>query len=116
LRALSDVGERRRALDDALAAGGVLDPLRVRAGAVEGWLADPVAGVAAGVVEIKLRSPDPEELTLREARLLGSADLICHEPDVSPAVLERARADAGRRAIGRGEAVDGEGLCIVLRL
>jgi uroporphyrin-III C-methyltransferase / precorrin-2 dehydrogenase / sirohydrochlorin ferrochelatase len=110
-----DVGERRRALDAALAAGGVLDPLGAEAGAVTGWLADPLAGAAAGVVEITLRSPDPEDLTLREARLLGSADLICHEPDVPPAVLERARADAGRRAIGQGESVVGDGLCIVLR-
>lgn len=114
-----DVGERRRALDDALAAGGVLDPLRADADAdaVAGWLADPSAGAAAGVVEITLRSPDPEDLTLREARLLGSADLICHEPDVPMVVLERARADAARRAIERGESVEGEaaGLCIVLR-
>lgn len=111
-----DVGQRRRALDDALAAGGVLDPLSARADAVAGWLADPGAGVEAAVVEITLRSPDPEELTLREARLLGSADLICHEPDVPLAVLERARADAGRRAIARGEPVAAQGLCIVLRL
>jgi uroporphyrin-III C-methyltransferase / precorrin-2 dehydrogenase / sirohydrochlorin ferrochelatase len=113
-----DVGERRRALDAALAAGGALDPLRAPAGAVAGWLADPAPGVAAGVVELVLRSPDPEDLTLREARLLGSVDLLCHEPDVPGAVLERARADAARRAIGAGESVAAVAgiLCVVIRI
>jgi len=112
-----DVGARRRALDAALATGGVLDPLRAEAGAVAAWLADPAPGVAAQVIEIALRSPDPEDLTLREARLLGSADLICHEPGVAAAVLDRARADAGRRAIAAGESVGpaAGGLCLVLR-
>jgi uroporphyrin-III C-methyltransferase/precorrin-2 dehydrogenase/sirohydrochlorin ferrochelatase len=112
-----DVSERRRALDGALAAGGVLDPLRARAGEVERWLAAAGAGQAGGVVEIVLRSPDPEELTLREARLLGSADLVCHEPAVGEAVLDRARADAARRAIAPGESLaeGGQGLSIILR-
>jgi uroporphyrin-III C-methyltransferase/precorrin-2 dehydrogenase/sirohydrochlorin ferrochelatase len=112
-----DVGDRRRALDGALAAGGVLDPLRGDADAVAQWVSDPAAGVAAGVVEITLRSADPEDLTLREARLLGSADLICHEPGVGDAVLDRARADAARRLIAVGAVVEAQstGLCIVIR-
>ncbi|MDE1916490.1 MAG: bifunctional precorrin-2 dehydrogenase/sirohydrochlorin ferrochelatase [Sphingomonadales bacterium] len=111
-----DVGERRRALDRALATGGVLDPLRAEAGAVAHWLDDPAAGVAAGVVELVLRSADPEDLTLREARLLGSVDVLCHEPDVPLAILERARADAVLHIITRGQRVTEEaGLCVVLR-
>ncbi|WP_343609940.1 NAD(P)-dependent oxidoreductase [Novosphingobium sp.] len=111
-----DVGERRRALDGALAAGGVLDPLSADASAVAGWLADPAAGAVAGVVEIRLRSDDPDDLTLREARLLGSADVVCHEPDVPVAVLDRARADALRQAIAPGEVPQGSaGLWLVLR-
>lgn len=111
-----DVGERRRALDRALATGGMLDPLQAEAGSVARWLDDPAAGIAAGVVELVLRSPDPEDLTLREARLLGSVDVLCHEPDVPPAILERARADAVRRVIIPGQRVTEEaGLCVVVR-
>jgi uroporphyrin-III C-methyltransferase / precorrin-2 dehydrogenase / sirohydrochlorin ferrochelatase len=33
---------------------------------------------------------------LRAARLLGEADRVYHTPDVAPAILDRARADAAR--------------------
>lgn len=91
-----EAGERRRALDAALAGSGPLDPLADgSAGRVEAWLADPRRG-EAGVVEITLRSDDPDDLTLREARLLGTADVVAHDLRVAPAVLDRARADAVR--------------------
>ena len=45
---------------------------------------------------IVLVSDDPDDLTLRIARLLGQADRIYHHPDVLPAILDRARADADR--------------------
>jgi uroporphyrin-III C-methyltransferase/precorrin-2 dehydrogenase/sirohydrochlorin ferrochelatase len=85
-----DAGERRRALDAALGQGGALDPLED-------------AGAERAPVEITLRSADPEDLTLREARLLGSADLIVHEAEVPPAILDRARADAARQLAGADE-------------
>ena len=112
-----DAGERRRALDAALGEGGALDPMREgSASALEGWLAGNDAAAVSGVIEIRLRSSDPEDLTLREARLLGSADLLAHEPDVPAVILARARADAARFPIGRGaEAPVSEGLVIVLR-
>jgi uroporphyrin-III C-methyltransferase/precorrin-2 dehydrogenase/sirohydrochlorin ferrochelatase len=67
-------------------------------------------------VEIRLRSDDPDDLTLREARLLGSADVVCHEGDVAVAVLDRARADALRQVIAPGEMPEGgAGLWLVLR-
>jgi uroporphyrin-III C-methyltransferase/precorrin-2 dehydrogenase/sirohydrochlorin ferrochelatase len=47
-------------------------------------------------VTIVLRSDDPEDLTLREARLLGIADTLLAEADIPPAILARARADARR--------------------
>ncbi|WP_313958510.1 bifunctional precorrin-2 dehydrogenase/sirohydrochlorin ferrochelatase [Novosphingobium sp. 9] len=79
-----DAGERRRALDMALGEGGALDLLREHPeGAVPRWL-EGASGGASGVVEIALRSADPEDLTLREARLLGSVDLLLHEPGVPP--------------------------------
>jgi uroporphyrin-III C-methyltransferase/precorrin-2 dehydrogenase/sirohydrochlorin ferrochelatase len=112
-----DAGDRRLALDDALGEGGALDPLREdSAGQVESWLDGGQGTAASGTVEITLRSADPEDLTLREARLLGSASMILHEPGISPAILDRARADAVRVAIAAGEAPPvAAGLAIVLR-
>jgi uroporphyrin-III C-methyltransferase/precorrin-2 dehydrogenase/sirohydrochlorin ferrochelatase len=112
-----DAGERRRALDAALATGGVLDPLEPgSAERAEGWL-DDVARQPVKPAEIRLRSDDPDDLTLREARLLGSADLLAHEAGVPDAILDRARADAMRQVIARGEGPPAyPGMVVVLRL
>ena len=95
-----DAGARRGAIDAALADGGALDPM-VEHGedAVERWLAADDAPSAPRIAEIALRSDDPDDLTLRDARLLGSADVIRHAADVPDAILIRARADAERRAL-----------------
>ncbi|HSX53833.1 MAG TPA: NAD(P)-dependent oxidoreductase [Sphingomonas sp.] len=91
-----DAGDRRRAIGAALA--GRLDPLTDQpADTVERWLATPDAGLA-GFVRIALRSADPDDLTLREARLLAQADRVTHRADVPAAILTRARADAERIA------------------
>ena len=111
----ADVGERRRALDAALAAGGALDPLdEASAERIEGWL-EGVRTEAGAVVEIRLRSADPDDLTLREARLLGSADVLAYESEVAAAVLDRARADARRLVVRPGETAQAAGLVVVLR-
>ena len=65
-------------------------------------------------MEIVLSSDDPEELTLRQARLLGSADAILAEPGVPAAILARARADAVRLSLPL-EGVEPAGLLVVLR-
>jgi uroporphyrin-III C-methyltransferase/precorrin-2 dehydrogenase/sirohydrochlorin ferrochelatase len=92
-----DAAERRHALDAALAEAGPLDPLDPAAGErVASWLADPATHAERGTVEIVLTSDDPDELTLRQARLLGAADAILHDPDIPAAILTRARADAAR--------------------
>lgn len=89
-----DVGERRRAIGAALA--GPIDPLMEQpADAVTRWLADP-GQPRDRRVTIVLRSADPDDLTLREARWLAQADSVTHRPGVPPAILERARADAER--------------------
>lgn len=91
-----DAGDRRRAIGAALA--GPLDPLRDQPDdAVERWLAGPAA-VEEGLVRIGLRSGDPDDLTVRESRLLAQADRVTHRPDVPGAILTRARADAERIA------------------
>ena len=116
---LPDNTARRQALDAALGPGGALDLLDGAAAArVAGWAAGDLAAPEALLVELHIPSADPEELTLRQARLLGSADGIAHEPGVAPAILHRARADAARRPIAAGEAVHqapGAGLWLVLR-
>ncbi len=112
-----DAGDRRRALDDAMAAGGVLDPLRDGgAERLDEWLGGTDGVARADVVEIRVRSDDPEDLTLREARLLGSADLLAYEPGVPDVIMERARADAARVAIAMGAFADNRpGLTVILR-
>jgi len=92
-----DGGERRRALAAAMASGGPLDPLGE--GKVAEWLAAPEAAPAT-LGRIALRSADPDDLTLRQARWLASADRVYHRLDVPAAVLHRARADAERVACG----------------
>ncbi len=113
-----DAGERRRALDAALSFGGTLDPMgQGGSEAVDSWLAGTATNLAGGLVELRLASADPDDLTLRQARLLGSADILAHEPDVPVAILDRARADAVRRVIRRGEVLpEGVGLTVVLRI
>ena len=88
-----DGADRRRALAEAMTPGGPLDPLGE--GDVDAWLADPQAA-AAPSLHIRLTSPDPDDLTLRQARALASADAVHHAPGVPPAILARARADADR--------------------
>ncbi len=114
-----DTGERRRAIGAALA--GPLDPFdsesaeRVErvflrhAGLVPASTSeddpDPAGAGDGGPrdkpgVTIELNSTDPDDLTLRQARALALADRLFHAPDVPPAILARARADAPRIACG----------------
>jgi uroporphyrin-III C-methyltransferase/precorrin-2 dehydrogenase/sirohydrochlorin ferrochelatase len=89
--------QRRRAIDAALDPGGPLDPLTDLDGdAVSHWIDGEVVVTPPRLIDIELRSPDPDQLTLAEARWLAQADTIIHEPDVPPAILDRARADAAR--------------------
>lgn len=91
-----DGGARRRAIGAGLA--GPLDPLRdLEADAVERWLAQkPNESPASREVAIRVRSDDPDDLTVREARWLAQADRVTHRPGVPAAILDRARADADR--------------------
>jgi uroporphyrin-III C-methyltransferase/precorrin-2 dehydrogenase/sirohydrochlorin ferrochelatase len=110
-----DGDARRRALGTALSAGGALDPLTAHdEGAVARWL-DTADALPSEHVRIALRSPDPDELTLREARLLARADRLVHAPDVPPAILDRARADADR-ILGDTAPPGAAGLTILLEM
>lgn len=92
-----DMAERRRALDAALGEGGPLDPL-AEGGAdrLEPWLEGAEDIAPNSVHTFTLRSDDPEDLTIRQARLLGSADAVIADPGVPETILDRARADAQR--------------------
>lgn len=95
-----DADARRRAIDAALAHGGVLDPMDADAAErVEGW-AEHARGEpsARRLVTVPLGSDDPDDLTLATARLLGEADHVFHAAGVPDAILNRARADAVRHA------------------
>lgn len=112
--------ERRRALDAALTEGGLLDPLKSDAfQRVNAWIEGTERPAEGAVVTLTLASADPEDLTLRQARLLGEADVLLMDGDVPPAILARARADAQRRVLppasmglegvkpGSGDGLDG---------
>lgn len=110
-----DAAERRRALDAALARGGALDVLDGNAAErVDGWLTAAPGAEAERAVTISLVSDDPDDLTLRQARLLGTADTIIHDEDVPPAVLARARADAVRYRADAAPGISG-GVTVILR-
>jgi len=107
--------DRRRALDAALGEGGLLDPMDDRpADRVDIWLAGANIPAVSGTVEIALTSDDPEDLTLRQSRLLGTADVVLHDAAVPPQILDRARADALRRILPFEGDFPG-GLVVVLR-
>lgn len=110
-----DAAERRRALDAALTQGGPLDPLESgSAERVPNWLAEPGSALPAQTVELVLTSDDPDDLTLRQARLLGEADTILHGPDIADAILARGRADAVRGDLDSA-AAPRPGLTLILR-
>jgi len=89
--------DRRRAIDAALASGGALDPLDAGAAdRVEAWLESDASIQPSRLETVRLASANPDDLTLRAARLLGEADHIFHPARVPAAILDRARADAVR--------------------
>jgi uroporphyrin-III C-methyltransferase / precorrin-2 dehydrogenase / sirohydrochlorin ferrochelatase len=97
-----DAGDRRRALDAALTQGGPLDPLgQGGSEAVAIWLEQ--GGDAAPITcAFTVHSDDPDDLTLRQVRWLGQADVVAYEAGVAPAILNRARADAARVELVQG--------------
>jgi uroporphyrin-III C-methyltransferase/precorrin-2 dehydrogenase/sirohydrochlorin ferrochelatase len=112
-----DFDDRRRAIGAGLALGGPIDALAEDAAASIGsWLGTEAAATRSALVTIRLRSIDPEELTLREARLLALADRIWHRRDVPDAVLVRARGDAARIPSDGPPADPGGGFALYLEM
>lgn len=97
-----DGGERRRAIDEALREGGALDALNPKSfERAEDWAAGAHSNTAVTWHEFTVSSSDPDNLTIKQARLLGEADCVCIDGDVPPAILARARADAQRVTCNR---------------
>ncbi len=110
-----DGDARRRAIDAALQEGGALDPFETQdGGAVQHWLAGKAEANPQEVLDFTLASTDPEDLTLRQARALGMADTVLHDPHLPEELLVRARADAVRQALPAEPPADG--LTVILRL
>ncbi|MCB2088983.1 MAG: NAD(P)-dependent oxidoreductase [Sphingomonadaceae bacterium] len=110
-----DGADRRRALDNALKEGGALDVLDAgSAERVESWLETPEVGTETQTHAITLTSDDPDDLTLRQARLLGMADVVVHDADVPETILCRARADAVR-VVSSASSANLSGLTVILR-
>lgn len=92
-----DGADRRRAIDTALREGGALDPFNNASHErAESWASGDIADEVATTVIFDLSSHDPEDLTLRQARMLGEADAVCSQGPVAREILARARADAMR--------------------
>jgi uroporphyrin-III C-methyltransferase / precorrin-2 dehydrogenase / sirohydrochlorin ferrochelatase len=108
--------DRRRAIDAALMPGAPLDPFADGAAArVAGWLAADADAHVSGVLHhIMLTSADPDDLTLRQARWLASADHLCHTNAVPTAILDRARADATRTFCAAAPPAPGSGVTVWL--
>jgi uroporphyrin-III C-methyltransferase / precorrin-2 dehydrogenase / sirohydrochlorin ferrochelatase len=107
-----DPTARRQAIDAALSEGGALDPF-ADGGDVAAWLASDQRKTPDRVETLALTSTDPDELTLRAARLLSTAATIYHSADVPPVILNRARADA-TRVLGDPPEQLGAGLTLVI--
>ena len=104
-----DMGERRRAFAAMLAEGGTFDPFTTLPAISDddgdeqrdvplACATGPRPPSGGSPAAILLASADPDDLTLRQARALANADRVYHAPDVPPAILDRARADAARIA------------------
>ncbi len=92
-----DGADRRRALDSALREGGGLDAFEPKSHErVADWLNQGEIAPKPATIVITIESQDPEDLTIKQARILGEADVICADSDIPEQILARARADALR--------------------
>jgi uroporphyrin-III C-methyltransferase / precorrin-2 dehydrogenase / sirohydrochlorin ferrochelatase len=105
---------RRQAIDAALSEGGALDPFS-NGGDVAAWLSSGQTDAPDRVEKLALTSADPDELTLRAARLLSTAATIYHSADVPLAILNRARADA-TRVLGEAPEQAEAGLTLIIKM
>ncbi|MEQ1548614.1 MAG: NAD(P)-dependent oxidoreductase [Chakrabartia sp.] len=92
-----DAADRRRAIDGALDPGGALDLFKDETN-VSAWVSGKGQPWLTGLQTLTIASNDPDDLTIKQARLLGQADHILYHPQIAQAILSRGRADATRTA------------------
>jgi uroporphyrin-III C-methyltransferase / precorrin-2 dehydrogenase / sirohydrochlorin ferrochelatase len=109
-----DPTARRQAIDAALSEDGALDPFAGN-GDVAAWLASDQGETPDRTETLVLTSTDPDELTLRAARLLSTAATVYHSANVPLAILNRARADA-TRVQGEPPENPGAGLTLIVTI
>ena len=63
---------------------------------VEEWASGSAEAQTSAWFEVVVGSEDPDDLTIKQSRLLGEADAICIHGDVPEGILACARADAER--------------------
>lgn len=110
-----DSSERRQAIARGLAPGGAIDPLGFDPD-VGFWLDEAPDADMAELYMLRLRSGDPDDMTLRDARMLSQADRVYHPASVPAVILDRARADAARIVADVPPADPGEGLSLWVTL
>lgn len=110
-----DASERRQAIARGLAPGGAIDPLGFDPD-VGFWLDEAPDADMAELYMLRLRSGDPDDMTLRDARMLSQADRVYHSPSVPALILDRARADAARIVADGPPDHPGEGLSLWVTL
>ncbi len=96
--AVPTIEGRRRFWDVLMAPGAPLDPLRP-AGDPRAAIADALEAPPTPeslLTRIRLTSPDPDDLTLRQLRALSQADTVFFTSAVPAAIVDRARRDAAR--------------------
>jgi len=107
-----DFTDRRRAIGGLVAPGGPLDPMMEIADP-DARIADAAAPTGGTIEHVAVTSADPDELTLRAARLLGLADRLYHDEKMPESILSRARADA-ERIVGPAPSLAPSGLSVAL--
>ena len=108
-----DAADRRRAIDGALDPGGALDLFKNETN-VTAWISGDVRPALTGLQTLTIKSDDPDDLTIKQARLLGQADHILYHPQIAQAILNRGRADATRTACAAPPTGPVDGLTLYL--
>jgi len=90
--------DRRRLWERALAEGGPLDPFAALAGvdAAVSRVIESSSSATPQLLEIRISSADPGNLTLNQLNALARCDALVVAGSVPVAIIDRARRDAAR--------------------
>ena len=116
---LDGAAARRRFWDRLMAPGAALDPLSPAAGEPEATIRAALqegSGAPSGsLYELRPRSNDPDDISLRDLRALSQADLILVEEGASEEIAGRARRDAVRQPYSENAEIPAGAAVVVVR-